>query len=146
MKSLFSRKQSYKPIAEINIVPYVDVMLVLLVIFMVTAPLINQGVEVNLPVAAAKPLPQKDEPPLVVTVDQTGLLFLNVSETPRHPITPKHLQIRVAAETQRDPKRVVVVRGDQVVPYSKVLDAMVLLQKAGVSHVALETKQVETSS
>lgn len=130
-----------KPLAEINVVPYVDVMLVLLVIFMVTAPLITQGVKVNLPQANAKALPQKTKPPLVISVDSDGQYFLNVAKDPKKSLSPEALAIRIAAELSRDNKRMVLVRGDTGVNYGKVVSAMVLLQHAGASQVGLVTEE-----
>lgn len=132
-----------KQIAEINIVPYVDVMLVLLVIFMVTAPLLKEGVDVDVPKASAKALPSQDKPPLVVTVDSNGLMYLNIAKNPKKPMEPDLLQVRVAAELKRDPKRVVLVRGDKSATYEKVVRAMVFLQKAGASKISLETNSQE---
>lgn len=132
----FRRRRS---IAEINVVPYIDVMLVLLVIFMVTAPMIHQGVNVDLPAASAKPLAQNANLPIVVSVNNKGELFLNISPDPTSPIHYSKLQAEVAAAILRDPKRQVTVKADKRVSYNTVLDAMVLLQHAGVPSVGLET-------
>lgn len=129
-----------RPVAEINVVPYVDVMLVLLVIFMITAPLLTTGVDVNLPDAKAKTIEAKDKPPLVVTVDQHGKYFLNVARYPKRALDEKNLHLRIAAELQRDPGRAVLVRGDRDVAYGKVVAAMVLLQQAGAPSVGLVTE------
>lgn len=129
-----------KLMADINIVPYVDVMLVLLVIFMVTAPLLTQGVQVDLPQAKAEPLPHDQKPPIVVSVDVNGHLFLEQSKTF---IEPADLAIKVAAAIQVDPTRAVLVRGDKNVDYGKVMGAMVLLKRAGVSKVGLMTEHFE---
>lgn len=126
-------------VSEINIVPYVDVMLVLLVIFMVTAPLLTQGVQVDLPQATAEPLPQDQKPPIVVSVDATGHLFLEQS---KEPMQPETLAVKVAASIQVDPTRAVLVRGDKNVDYGKVMNAMVLLKRAGVSKVGLMTEHI----
>lgn len=126
--------------AEINIVPYVDVMLVLLVIFMVTAPLLTQGVHVDLPHAKAENLPHDQKPPLVVTVDAQGNLFLNQDKTP---IEANGLAVKVQAALTLDPTRAVLVRGDKSVAYGSVMRAMVLLKQAGVAKVGLMTAEVE---
>ena len=140
MSSLRSGKR--RSIAEINVVPYVDVMLVLLVIFMVTAPMINQGVEVDLPTASAKPL-AKDMPlPIIVSVNLKGDFYLNISEVPQSPIHGDKLQTQVAAALLRDPKRPVMIKADKRVSYDTVVKAMVLLQKAGVPNVGLETENL----
>lgn len=135
-----NRRQRKRVIAEINVVPYIDVMLVLLVIFMVTAPMINQGVEVNLPQASAKPLIKQDNTvPIIVSVDAKGRWFLNISAKPTAPISSKLLCAEVAAAITRDSKRAVVVRADKQVSYDTVLAAMVALQHAGVDNIGLET-------
>jgi biopolymer transport protein TolR len=134
------RYEKRKLVAEINIVPYVDVMLVLLVIFMVTAPLLTQGVEVHLPAATATSIPQEDKPPLVVSVDAKGDLFLDQT---KEAFSPENLAIRLQAELRIDPKRTVLIRGDKNVDYGKVMGAMVLLKRAGVSKVGLMTQHYE---
>jgi len=132
-----------KPVAEINIVPYVDVMLVLLVIFMITAPLLTQGVTVELPQAAAKVLDEQPSKPLVVSVDRTGNYFLNISDKPTSPMMPDEVESRVKAALAQDPKRQVLVRGDENVAYGQVVEAMVLLQDAGAPSVGLITSPRE---
>jgi biopolymer transport protein TolR len=137
MLSLGARKR--RSIAEINVVPYIDVMLVLLVIFMVTAPMINQGVAVDLPTANAKALPKDAALPIIVSVNSKGELFLNISIDPQSPIHSGKLQTEVASALRLDRKRPVMVKADKRVSYNTVLDAMVLLQQAGVPSVGLET-------
>jgi biopolymer transport protein TolR len=132
-----------KPVAEINIVPYVDVMLVLLVIFMITAPLLTQGVTVELPQGAAKVLEEQPSKPLVLTVDRTGNYFLNIAEKPTAPMMPKDIAKQVEVELARDPKRQVLVRGDESVSYGQVVEAMILLQQAGAPSVGLITSPSE---
>jgi biopolymer transport protein TolR len=134
------RHERRKLVADINIVPYVDVMLVLLVIFMVTAPLLTQGVEIHLPAATAEALPQEEKPPLVVSVDAAGALFLDQT---KEPFSPENLAVRLQAELRLDPKRTVLIRGDESVDYGKVMGAMVLLKRAGVSKVGLMTQHYE---
>ena len=126
-----------RPIAEINVVPYIDVMLVLLVIFMITAPLLKTGVEVTLPQADAKPMEQLDTEPLVVTVDGQGRYYVNVGEDPESPVAEQKLVTLAAAVMRRDGSRRVLVRGDRGVNYQKVVRAMALLQRAGVPQVGL---------
>jgi biopolymer transport protein TolR len=129
-----------KPMADINIVPYVDVMLVLLVIFMVTAPLLTQGVHVELPQAKTEPLPQDQKPPLVVSIDAKGNLFLDASKEPSN---PQDLAVSVQAALRLDPNRTVLVRGDKDVDYGRVMGAMVLLKRSGVAKVGLMTQHHE---
>ena len=139
-----ARQRSRKrPMAEINVVPYIDVMLVMLVIFMVTAPLLTQGVKVELPVADAKPIDDKDQEPLVVNVDAAGNLYLNVGESPDTPLDGETLANNVAAVLRRQPGKSVLVRGDHAVDYGTVVSAMVLLQSAGVPNVGLVTDPPE---
>jgi biopolymer transport protein TolR len=128
---------SRRPMSEINVVPYIDVMLVLLVIFMITAPLLKTGVEVDLPRADAKPMEQVDTEPLVLTVDREGNLFLNVGEDPESPLTENEVMTLAAAVMRRNAERRVLVRGDGNVNYQRVVRGMALLQQAGVPHVGL---------
>lgn len=132
-----------RPISEINVVPYIDVMLVLLVIFMITAPLLTQGVNVNLPQAHAKSLSAKEKTPIVVSVDSRGNYFLNLSEHPLQPITPQQIMSQVSAylllAKQQHYNRPVYVKGDRDVNYGRVVRAMVMLQKAGAGDVGLIT-------
>ena len=138
------RRNKKTAIAEINVVPYIDVMLVLLIIFMITTPLLTEGVKVNLPNAQAQTLKIKKETPLIVTVDEKGLYYLNVSSDPKAPLTPQALAVRVAAELQiakqNNAEREVFVRGDNDVAYGRVVQAMVLLQQAGAPQVGLMTQ------
>jgi biopolymer transport protein TolR len=129
--------------AEINVVPYIDVMLVMLVIFMITAPLLTQGVKVDLPEAAAQPIEESDKEPLVVSVDASGKLYLNVGEAPDTPVDAEGLVQTVAAVLRRQPQKSVLVRGDHAVEYGAVVSAMVLLQQAGVPNVGLVTEPPE---
>jgi biopolymer transport protein TolR len=143
--AISSRKQRRKAMAEINVVPYIDVMLVLLVIFMITAPLLSQGVRVDLPQANAKPLAVKQQEPIIVSVDKRGQYYLSVAQDPQTPLMPQQLINRVAAElaiaAQQGEKSTVLVRGDKNVDYGKVVQAMVLLQHAGVEKIGLMTQE-----
>ena len=129
--------------AEINVVPYIDVMLVMLVIFMITAPLLTQGVRVDLPEAAAEPMDPDQQEPLVVSVDAAGNLYLNIGDAPDTPIDGEALVQQIAAVLRRRQDQTVLVRGDQAVNYGAVVSAMVLLQQAGVPHVGLVTEPPE---
>jgi biopolymer transport protein TolR len=144
-----ARYSRRKPMSEINVVPYIDVMLVLLVIFMITAPLLNLGVEVELPEADAEPLDsQQNEEPLVVTVLKNGDLYLNaggdLDGTGSGLIDADTLVITVSAIVRRNPEIQVLVGGDQAVGYGQVYNAMVLLQKAGVRKVGLMSDPADT--
>ncbi|HYQ92903.1 MAG TPA: protein TolR [Candidatus Competibacteraceae bacterium] len=127
-------------LAEINVVPYIDVMLVLLVIFMVTAPLLQQGVEVDLPKADAKALPADQPKPLILSVDRQGNYYLNLADNPGKPMDNTAVQAFVAEQLQRNPKLPVMVRADESVNYGTVTTAMVLLQQAGAPKVGLLTE------
>jgi biopolymer transport protein TolR len=130
--------------SDINVVPYIDVMLVLLIIFMVTAPLLTQGVKVNLPKAAAKTMPPEKMDPVIVTVNHSGQYFLNINADPRAPISSGSLQQKVRSVMSATPNRKVYVRGDQSAEYGQVVQAMVLLQQAGVGSVGLVTDIMPT--
>lgn len=138
------------PISEINVVPYIDVMLVLLVIFMITAPMLSQGVTVDLPKAASQALAPTDREPIIVSVNQQGAYFLNISSTPAEPMEPQTLAVRVAAELelakQSNQKLNVLVKGDQGVVYGKVVQAMALLKQAGAEQVGLLTDSEQDQS
>jgi biopolymer transport protein TolR len=132
-----------KPVSEINVVPYIDVMLVLLIIFMITAPLVQQGVEIDLPQASANPLPPEQREPLVITVSKNGDLYLNIGENNEKPLDEDLLANRVAAVIKNHPQTPVLVRGDKAVDYGRVTEAMVLLQAAGVEKVGLMTESTD---
>ena len=135
------RHRKRRAVSEINVVPYIDVMLVLLIIFMITAPLIQQGVEIDLPQANANPLPPEQNEPVVLTVSKTGEYYLNVGEHVNKPIDAEVLVHRVAAVVKYKPETPVLVRGDKEVNYGSITNAMVLLQTAGVEKVGLMTDQ-----
>ena len=126
--------------AEINVVPYIDVMLVLLVIFMITAPLLTQGVQVELPRTASEPLDRQQQEPLVVSVDVEGNFYINVGDHPDQPIDAATLSARTAAVLRRRPETPIMVKGDDKVDYGRVVDAMALLQRAGAPSVGLITR------
>lgn len=121
-------------------VPYIDVMLVMLVIFMITAPLLNQGVDVDLPQADAEPMNDSQQDPVVLTVDAEGRYFLNVGGDPEQEIDAETLLLRTAAVLRQRPRAVVLVRGDSSVDYGLVVAAMSLLQQAGAAKVGLVTE------
>jgi len=131
------RIKKHKIMADINVVPYIDVMLVLLVIFMITTPLMKQGVEVDLPSAKANKIQTNSQQPIIITVNQDGQFFLNDSKSS---ISAKQLMIQVGSERTMDKTKPVYVRGDKKATYGQVLQAMVLIQKAGVAKVGLMTE------
>lgn len=142
--AFFHQHGSRKPVAEINVVPFIDVMLVLLVIFMITTPLLTQGVKVELPKTESKALPPNQKEPLIVSVDASGNYYLNVADKPHQPITPRVLSnlvtTQLSASERAGETRPVLVRGDKNTNYGKVVEAMVLLQQAGAKSVGLITE------
>jgi biopolymer transport protein TolR len=123
---------------EINVVPYIDVMLVLLIIFMVTAPMLSQGVKVDLPKASAEPLPADIEP-LVLSVDAEGSMYLNIGD-PQSPVEAGRVLEVVSAALRREPQRPVLVKADRAVAYGRVVEGMALLQQAGAEKVGFATE------
>ncbi len=134
------RRVRKRPIAEMNVVPYIDVMLVLLVIFMITAPLLTQGVKVDLPQVTAEPIEESNKEPLVVTVNGAGELFLNLGDKADQPVDEQTLMERVAAVMRRRPDVPVLLRGDKNVEYGAVVRAMALLQRAGAPSIGMVTE------
>ncbi len=141
-----SKRHKRRKIADINVVPYIDVMLVLLIIFMVTTPLLSQGVKVNLPKAAANVLPNQNIPPIIVSVDASGNYFLNIATVPTAPISTPDLQSQVSAALAANPDRKVYARADQSVQYGDVITLMALLQQSGADTVGLMTDNPSKSS
>ena len=139
-QSRYGRKK--KLMAEINVVPYIDVMLVLLIIFMITAPLLSTGVKVDLPKAAAEPMEDANEEPFVVTVDANGNYYLNDAEN--EIASDREIELKARAVLQRNPRLPFLVRGDGEADYAFVVRAMVLLQRAGVKSVGLVTDPPES--
>lgn len=135
--------------AEINVVPYIDVMLVLLIIFMITAPLLTQGIDVELPAAAAEPLDPdllENNEPLVLSIDRDGLLYLNIGGDPNEPIDEQTVLARTAAVIRRNAETPVLVKADRAVSYGRVVTGMVLLQQAGVARVGFWTDPVDPNA
>lgn len=141
MERLHCRRR--RLISEINVVPYIDVMLVLLVIFIITAPLLAQGIHVDLPELNAKVLDSKSKEPIVVSVDKEGLYYLNISESPHRSLSASDMVTKVTAYLRQDKNRPVLLNGDRGVSYGKVVYAMALLQKAGAGSIGLITQSPE---
>lgn len=129
--------------SEINVVPYIDVMLVLLIIFMITAPLLSQGVKIDLPQVPSEPLPASDSDPVIISVDAAGNFFINYGENQDQPVSPEVLVNRVSALVKYRPGLPVLVKGDTDVNYGRVVQAMALLQGAGVKGIGLITEAPE---
>ena len=130
-----------RAMSEINVVPYIDVMLVLLIIFMITAPIVQQGVEIELPKVAANSLPPEQQEPVILTVSKTGEYYLNIGDNLKDPISNDTVVKRISLVLKQKPQIPVLVRGDKDVDYGSVTTAMVLLQSAGVEKVGLMTEQ-----
>ncbi|MFP4132035.1 protein TolR [Thiohalospira sp.] len=136
-----ARRSKRRPIAEINVVPYIDVMLVLLIIFMITAPMLTQGVQVELPQQTAEPMEDADAEPLVVTVDSQGRLYLDEDGAEGEALGEDELVERAQARLEEAPRSAVMVRGDRATEYGSVVRAMTLLQEAGAESVGLVTRE-----
>jgi len=143
--AMHTQRQRKKPMAEINVVPYIDVMLVLLIIFMITAPMLTQGVQVDLPQASANPVEPSDDnsEPLIVSVDAEGLYYIGIGDKQDESIESESLFSKVRAVLDRSPNTPVMVKGDTAVDYGSVVRLMALLQEAGAPSVGLITQQPE---
>jgi biopolymer transport protein TolR len=129
-------------ISDINVVPYIDVMLVLLVIFMISAPLMVQGIQVNLPQASSEALPVTNNEPLIVSIDKNGELFLETDSTKNKSLSLEELNFSVTKIFESNPNLQVVIRGDGKVQYEKVMTVMAELQMAGATDIGLISKPI----
>ena len=127
-------------IAEMNVVPYIDVTLVLLIIFMITAPLITQGVQVDLPQAPSQVIQPSANEPVIVSIDPAGKIYVDLGEQPSAPIDEETLVTRIAGVNKYRPGTDFLVRGDAGVPYGRIVEVMALMQSAGVKNVGLLTE------
>lgn len=126
--------------ADINVVPYIDVMMVLLVIFMITAPMLTQGVSVELPKASAEPVDTQEQEPIIITVDKEGLFYINIGGDEQEAITGEEVSSRVEKILSEKPQQLLLVRGDKAVSYDAVIQLMSMLQQAGANSVGLVTE------
>ncbi|MFT6050790.1 MAG: biopolymer transport protein TolR [Halioglobus sp.] len=126
--------------SEINVVPYIDVTFVLLIIFMVTAPMLMQGVQVDLPEANADPVENQDSEPLIVSLKSNGELFLNLGSGEEQSLSLASIKQRVSVIMRRSPEKPVLVWGDKAVAYGEVVTLMATLQEAGAPSVGLVTE------
>lgn len=140
MGAVTGRRRSRRHVAEINVVPYIDVMLVLLVIFMITAPLLKTGVDVQLPQEQAETLSTRQQEPLILTVTADGSMYLNVGATPDEPQERDVILQLVSAVLRQQPDKRVLVAGDNGVPYGRVVSAMAILQASGAGEIGLMTE------
>ncbi|MGP9497990.1 MULTISPECIES: protein TolR [unclassified Halomonas] len=136
MQGPFNRSGKSKPMGEINVVPFIDVMLVLLVIFMITAPMLTQGVQVDLPQVSSEPIDTQDSDPIIISVDREGRYFITLGEDSTA-VSLEQISERVSAILQRRPGTPVMVRGDQGVQYGQIILLMSTLQRSGVENVGL---------
>lgn len=127
-----------RPIAEINVVPYIDVTLVLLIIFMITTPMLQTGVDVDLPQATAKTVEPK-EPPIIISINEQGQFFIDEGDHQDKPIDEQEILPRVSAAMQKKPQTQVYIRGDHKIDYGRVVTVMAALKNAGVPGVGLMT-------
>lgn len=128
--------------AEINVVPYIDVMLVLLVIFMVTAPLLTQGINVHLPRTAAQAIPSSEEP-VTLYVDAHGRYFLDIGRNPKHPLNDDQVVKDVSSVLKNKPDTMILIKADRSVSYDRVAEGMTLLQAAGATRIGFVTQPPE---
>ena len=135
-----SRRRRRTLLSEINVVPYIDVMLVLLVVFMIAAPLMVQGVLVNLPETLSEPLPREKSDPLIISIKSEGTFFLETQATKNTPLGLDEISIQVEKILKANPSMQVVVRGDGGVKYQKVMELMSVLQASGAEDVGLITQ------
>ena len=131
--------------AEINVVPYIDVMLVLLIIFMVTAPLLNLGVDIQLPQSTAKAV-QVDKEPITISVDQDGKFSLTLGSSPRETVDADTLVKKVTAFVHQNPQVPVLLAGDSRATYGQVYQILPALQQAGVTKVGLMSQPIQEKS
>ncbi|MFP4129309.1 MAG: protein TolR [Halorhodospira sp.] len=137
------RRQRRRPMAEINVVPYIDVMLVLLVVFMVTAPMLYQGVKLDLPQVDSEPMAEEEAEPLIVSLDADGQVYLSTAEDSESPLSREALRARIAEIVREEPERRVLLRGDEAVAYGEVVALMAELREAGVPSVGLMSRPDE---
>ena len=141
-----SRRPKRRLMGSINVVPYIDVMLVLLIIFMITAPLLQQGVTVDLPNADAEPLDPdllEDNEQLILSIDSSGQFFLNLGEDPESPVDDSTVLTVASAVVRRNAETPVLVKADESVPHGRVMTGYVLLQQAGAAKLGILTDPVE---
>ena len=135
-----SKRRRRTLLSEINVVPYIDVMLVLLVVFMIAAPLMVQGVLVNLPETLSEPLPREKNDPLIISIKPEGTFFLETQATKNTPLGLDEISMQVEKILKANPSLQVVVRGDGGVRYQKVMELMSVLQASGAEDVGLITQ------
>ena len=137
---MIPRRQRRSLLSDINVVPYIDVMLVLLVVFMIAAPLMVQGVLLNLPETLSEPLAREKNDPLIISIQSDGTFFLEAKATRNTPLSLEDLSVQIDKILKANPYLQVVVRGDGNVKYQKVMELMSVLQASGAEDVGLITQ------
>lgn len=137
------RKGKRKLVAEINVVPYIDVMLVLLIVFMITAPLLMQGVKVELPQAPSEPLEEQEREPLIVSVKADGTYYIDLGNGKNEQEDLEVIADRISKVLAQQPDTPVLVWGDKNVDYGTVVELMTVLQSAGAPNVGLVTEPID---
>ncbi len=145
MASFILKKNKRRLAAEMNVVPYIDVMLVLLVIFMVTAPLLTQGIDVQLPQVSSTPIPSEDEP-VSLYVDIKGRYFVDVGSDSKSPLSEQQVVERISAILHNKPETTILVRADAGVNYGSVIRGMSLLQEAGAGKIGFVTEAPDAAA
>jgi biopolymer transport protein TolR len=140
---MIRKNRRRKPMGEINVVPYIDVTLVLLIIFMITTPLLQTGVKVDLPEAESAVVEQKNDPPIVITIKEQGQYYITIGEKEQEQLVPDEIDARVAAVLNEKPETQVLIEADKGVDYGTVVTVMAGLKNAGVPNVGLMTKSGE---
>jgi len=138
--SVSGRNGRRRPMAEINVIPYIDVCLVLLIIFMVTAPMLQSGVEVDLPKAEAKTIETKDSMPIILSIKADGRLFVDLDNTGDVAVSDMELPGKLVSARQRDADVPILIRGDEKVDYGRVVAVMAAIKQAGIPSVGLMTR------
>lgn len=135
-----------RPMSEINVVPYIDVMLVLLVIFMAAAPMLAQGIQLDLPREPSEPLERSEQDPLIVSIQRDGSMYLNVGSDDEEAVSISQLELqdRAMKVLRARPDVPVFVRGDTELPYGTIVNVMTILQQAGAGSVGLLTEPPST--
>ncbi|MGR8978533.1 MAG: protein TolR [Gammaproteobacteria bacterium] len=132
-----------KPMSEINVVPYIDVTLVLLIIFMITTPLLQTGVQVDLPEAESAVVEQKNDPPVIISIKEQDRFYIMIGEQEQEELSPDEIEGRVSAVLSGKPETQVLIEADKGVDYGTVVSVMAGLKNAGVTNVGLMTKPAE---
>ena len=143
------RSKNRRLMGQMNVVPYIDVMLVLLIIFMVTAPLLQQGITVDLPDVDASPLDpslMQDNEILILSIDADGKFYLNLGADPEAPVDDQNVLTTTAAIIRRNPDTPVVIKGDQAVDFGRVAYGLALLQKAGAKGIGILTDPADAEA